>query len=166
MRGPLAKVRDEAFLAIRFSTKLKNLLLPEEVHGKSRRDKIGEAIIGRRIKILGVVVENEGVANLEKLDELAMNLGIGARFAVVKVIHGAFEKGILLIEFDDTERSAANGEDVHASVLVALGEFQDFRRATDVGDTFRKGEEHAELGLVLQAGVDHGTVTRLENVQR
>src|SRR5712692_809704 len=81
------------------------------------------------------------------LQELVVRLGIG--------VH----------QLRYAERRAADGDDVHTAVVVTLNDFGDFRGATHADNSFRQGQEHAELAFFVDAMADHLAVARLENVQ-
>jgi hypothetical protein len=89
----------------------------------------------------------------------------GGGGAVFEIVDCAFEERVLVKEFDDSKRDAANCEDVHATILVSLYDFKDFCGAADPGDTVVEGEEHTEFGFVFEAIADHLSVARLENMQ-
>ena len=72
---------------------------------------------------------------------------------------------MVLEKIENAEWGAADGEDVHAAVAVALDDVEDFRGAADARQTFGHGKQHAEFGFLREAIFDHGAVTRLKNVQ-
>ena len=105
------------------------------------------------------------MTGLEEFDEFALDAGIGGLFAILEVIHLAFEERVVLEKIEDAEWGAADGEDVYAAVAVALDDVEDFRGAADARQTFGHGKQHAEFGFLREAIFHHGAVTRLKNVQ-
>src|SRR6266404_6314893 len=167
MRRPVAKVREEALLAFGFGAQLKNALFPEQIHGEFGGDDVGELLV--RVgssNVARVVAEDQRMASLIEFGEgFACLLGWSG-VAIIEVVNAAFEERVYREEFDDTEGSAADREDVHAAVVVTFNDFQNFGGAAGAGNSVREGEKHAEFGLVVEAIADHFAVARLENVQR
>ncbi|GAC1639138.1 MAG: hypothetical protein NVS9B14_20150 [Candidatus Acidiferrum sp.] len=85
---------------------------------------------------------------------------------IVEIVYAAFQKGIVSEKLDDAKRRAADGDDVHAAVVVFLGYFKNFGGAAGSGHAVIESEEHAEFGFVVKTIADHLAITRLENVQR
>src|ERR1700723_379260 len=77
----------------------------------------------------------------------------------------ALGEGLLLEKLDDAEGFAANCQNVHRPVVVALNDFNNFRGAPYSSNAFGKRQKNAELGFFFQATVDHFEITRLEDVQ-
>jgi hypothetical protein len=165
MRGPLTKIRYQAFLAVRLGAQLKNMLLPHQVHGQSAGDEIREFVGRGVLEILGIVVEDERVAGFVEFDEFALHGRAAGSFAVFQIIHAACEKRLALKEVQHAEGRAANGEDVHAAVVVTLYDVENFSGAADVSEAIGQRKEHPEFGMILDAGFDHLAVARFENVQ-
>src|SRR5271165_4124604 len=120
MRRPVSEVREEAQLTISLGAELEELLLAEQVHGKSGGDGIGKLLGGNLIEVFGQVREEDGMAGFVEFDELLLAASGCGEFAVFEVVDLAFEKGIIVEEFGDTENIAADGDDIHAAVFVAF----------------------------------------------
>src|SRR5262249_36409468 len=165
MRCPLAKVPHQPFLAIGLTAQLKDLLLPEKIHWQSACNEIRKLVRRCAFQILGVVVIDQRMAGFEELHEFALDAWIRRSVAIFEVIHATFEEGVLFEKFEHTKGGTANGENVHASVFVALDDIEDFGGAANTSDAVRKRKQHAEFGFVLQAGSYHLAVAGLENVQ-
>src|SRR5467141_3273764 len=105
------------------------------------------------------------MAGFEQLDELALHAWIRGDFPVIKIIHMTFQERVFLEKLDNSKRGAADGENIHAAVLITLCNVQNFGGAADTRDSLVEGKEHAELGLFFQAAFHHGAVTRFEYVQ-
>src|SRR5260370_40782237 len=91
--------------------------------------------------------------------------------AVIKEVDISFQElvvpvGVGIHQLRYAEREAADGDDVHAAVVVTLHDFGHPRGATDTDNSFRQGQEHAELAFLVEAMADHLAVARLENMQR
>jgi len=117
------------------------------------------------LEIFRIVIEDERMTGFEKFDKFALDAGIGGRFAILEVIHLAFEKRVFLEKIENTKWGAADGEDVYAAVVVTLYDGTDFRGAADASQTLGQGEKHAEIRFLREAIFHHGAVTRLKNVQ-
>src|SRR5258708_3170202 len=165
MRGPLSKVRYQTFLAVRLRPKLENLLLPQWFHRQCGGNEIGDFFRQSAFELLRIIVKNQSVAGFEELHEFALDARIGGRFPVFQVIDLAFQKRVFREKFHHAEWGAAGSDDVHAAVVVAFYDVENFGGATDSRDALRKRKEHAELGFFFQTVFHHFTVTRLENMQ-
>jgi hypothetical protein len=166
MRSPLAKVRDEALLAVGFRAQLENPLLPEEIEGERIGHAVGEIVRLPAFHILRIIAEDQSVAGLIEFDEFAANPGIGSGVAVVEVVDESLEKRLLVQEADDAKGGSANGENVHASVVIAFDDLDDFGGTANVGNAIGRSQQHSEFGFLLQAVSNHGAIAGLENVQR
>jgi len=60
---------------------------------------------------------------------------------------------------------APYGQNIHSPIGIALQHFHDLRVAADARYAVRHGQQHAKVGMFSQAFVDHGTVTRFEDMQ-
>src|SRR5580700_4100803 len=166
MRGPRAKIPDEAFLTIQFRAQLEDLLFPEQIHGQragnNERDMGGLLAVG----VFGIVLKDEGVACCVELDKLAPQGWVGQRIPVFEIVDMALGEGILVEELDDAEGLAADRQDIHCLVVVALDDFDDLRSTAHASNALGERQENTKLGLLFQAPADHFKITRLEDVQR
>jgi hypothetical protein len=107
------------------------------------------------------------VTGLVKLDQLLAFARRRERFIgiVLEVIHVTFQKRILREQVDDAERATADSDNVHAAVLVTLDDLEDFSRTSYANHSIRKGKEHAERRLGVEALASHTPIARLKNVQ-
>ncbi len=165
MQRPLTEIPQEAVLPFSFGTQLKNLLFPQEFQRERARDNKRERFAGGLREICGDTREKQGVTDLVKFNQLFANLRIEKGILIFKIIDRASEKRIVGEQVHDAVRMATHGENVHAAVVIAFRDFQNFRAATDVGDAVGKGKEHAERCFFVQTLANHATVTRFENVQ-
>jgi hypothetical protein len=166
MRRPVAKVRRQTFLALRFGAEFEELLLPQEIERKRRGDGVSKLMGRDSVEILGHTSEEKGMAGFIKLDELTGDRRGYNVVDVFQVVDMTLKQGIVREEFNNTERFAANGDDIHAAVFVMLDDFQDFHRAADANDAVWKGQQHAEGRFRVEAFADHLAVARLKNVKR
>jgi len=90
------------------------------------------------------------VTGLEEFDEFALDAGISGGFAVLEVVHLAFEERVVLEKIEDAEWGAADGEDIHSAVAVAFYDGADFRGAADASQAFGHGKKHAEFGFLAK----------------
>lgn len=165
MRRPLAKVGYQALLAVGFRAQLKNLLLPKQIHGERGRNDKGELFVGWTVGVSGIVVKEKCVTDLIELDQFLADAFVRGNLPVVEVVDLPLDQRILGEEFHYAEGSTANDDDVHTAVGMALQDFEDFGGAADASDAFGEGQQHSKFGFVFEATLDHGFVTRLENVQ-
>src|SRR5208282_2405996 len=145
MRRPGAEIPDQAFLPVRFGAKLEDLLLPEQIHRQSACDDERELSRLSPGSVLRIILKNEGVAGFVEFDKLAAQRWIRGRVAVFEVIHVALGERILFEELDDAERLAADGQNVHCTVAMALDDFDDFRGAAYPGNALGERQKDAEL---------------------
>src|SRR5215471_17210677 len=122
MRRPVAKVRRKPMLAFRLGAKFQELLFPQEVQGKSRSDGIGQLVWRDGVEVLGNAAEEQRVAGLIEFNQLLDRLRRRGGVGVFQIIDVALEKRIAGEQFDDAKRLAANGDDIHAAVLVTLND--------------------------------------------
>ena len=165
MRGPLAEVRHQAFLPVRFRAKLQNLLLPQQFHRQSAGNEIGKRVQGSAFEIFGIIVEDKRMARFKKFDELALESRVAGELVIFKVVHLTLKKRVSREKFHHTKGGAANGANVHASVGILRHNFGNLRGAADAGYTLGEGKKHSEFRLFLEAVFHHRAVTRLENMQ-
>lgn len=71
----------------------------------------------------------------------------------------------LLIDFEKFESLTALRHDVHASIVIGLGDGEDLRRTTYVCQGVLLCADDAEKILLVQALADHFLVTGFEDVQ-
>src|SRR6267143_214658 len=166
MRRPFTKVRYQALLAVSLRPKFEDLLLPIFFFKQKTAYEIREFLRGGAFEILGIVVEDQGVADFEELHEFAPDTRIGGGFPVIQVIDVAFQKRVFRVKFHDAEGKAAGSEDVHPAVFVVFYDVENLGGAADARDALGKRKKHAEFGLFFQTVFHHFAVTRLENVQR
>src|SRR5260370_27997371 len=166
MRGPLSKVRYQTLLAVGLRPKLENLLLPQWFHRQRGGNEIGDFFRQSAFELLRIIVKDQSVAGCEELHELALDARIGGRFPVFQVIDVAFQKRVFREKFHHAEWGAAGIDDVHAAVVVAFYDVENFGGATDSRDAFGQREKHAKLGFFFETVFHHFAVTRLENMQR
>src|SRR5882724_2832532 len=140
MRRPLAEVRDEALLAFNLGTQFQNALLPEQIHRKSRCDSVGNPVFGRFSWLAWIIIKNQCVAGLIKLDQLSRDARIRWYRPVFQKIYIAAHQWLFRKEFDNPKRLAPYGQNVAASVVVATGYFQNFRRAAGSRHSVRQGQ--------------------------
>ena len=105
------------------------------------------------------------MAGFVEFDELALQHGIPGSSTVLQVIHLPFPQRIFREQFYYAKRNAAHRHNVHASVVIALHDFQDLCRAADFRHALWQRQEHAEFRFFLQANLHHFFIARLENVQ-
>ena len=105
------------------------------------------------------------MASFVKFDELGFGGMIG-NFTVFQIVNLAFEQRILSEKFDGAERNASHGDNIHSAVGIASKDFHNLGCATDARDASGHGKQHAKLGTLAHAFIDHFPVTRLENMQR
>ena len=60
------------------------------------------------MEIFWIVVEDERVTSLEEFDEFALDAGISGGFAILEVIHLAFEERVVLEKIEDAEWGASD----------------------------------------------------------
>src|SRR6267142_2356579 len=171
MRRPLAKVAYQALLAVSFRAQLQDLLLPHKIEGKSGRHQEGQIFRGFGCDIFRIVVKNEGVAHLVEAGEFRLQARIDASVAVIEKVDVAFQESVFRIsirvdQLRYTKWRAADGDDVHAAIVVALHDFCHLGGATYADDPLGQGQQKSELGFFVDAAAHHLAVTRLENVQR
>lgn len=94
-----------------------------------------------------------------------MDARVGRGFTVFEIIHVAFEDGVFCEQLYGAKGDAAVGEDIHAAVVIALGDIYDFGGAADARDAVGEREKHAKFRVVFEAVFYHLAVTGLENVQ-
>src|SRR5258707_4367982 len=87
-------------------------------------------------------------------------------FPYTTLFRSVVRVGVGIHQLRYAEREAADGDDVHAAVVVTLHDFGHPRGATDTDNSFGQSEEHAELAFLVEAMADHLTVARLGYVQR
>src|SRR5580704_4832693 len=166
MRGPIAKVREQAFLAIRFGAELQDLLFPQEIDGQARSDSVGESLARGFVQIAWNIREEKGVAGFVEFDQLFFLCRVEGRVSVLQVIDLPFEQRIFGKQVYDAKWHTADGNDVYATVIVALRGFQNFGGAANADDTLFQSQEHAERNVLIEALAYHAAVARFENVQR
>src|SRR5258708_14655705 len=127
--------------------------------------EIGDFFRQSAFELLRIIVKDQSVAGFEELHELALDARIGGRFPVFQVIDLAFQKRVFREKFHHAEWDAAGSDDVHAAVVVAFYDVENFGGATDSRDAFGQREKHAKLGFFLETVLHHFAVTRLENMQ-
>ena len=91
--------------------------------------------------------------------------GIGLAGFVGDEQHFAAQEGTLMIQFQEFEPLATLCDNVHAAVIVGLGDCYDLGGAADLRNALFLRPDHAEHRFFLQALADHLPVARLENVQ-
>ena len=64
------------------------------------------------------------------------------------------------------KRLTAFADNVEPPIRILLGDGDDFRCASDLGDALFRRQHYAESSVMVEALPDHFFVTRLENVQR
>src|SRR5713101_9582079 len=170
MRRPLTQVSYQPLLPIRLRAQLQNLLLTEEIERQRACDYKGQEFRGFTLHISGIVLEDQSVADLVESHELTPRACVGAMLTVSEEVDIAFQElivrvGVGVHQLGYAERRAANGDDVHAAVVVTLHDFGDIRGATHADNSFRQSQEHSELAFMVDALADHLAVARLENVQ-
>src|SRR3974377_80817 len=167
MRGPLAEIPEQAILAFGLGAQFENLLFPQQIEWKGRGNGKGEFFVAEVVEIFRHAGVEESVTGLVKLDQLLAFARRGERITaiVLEVIHVTFQKRIFREQVDDAERATADGDNVHAPVLVTLPAFEGFRRTSYANHSVRKAKEHAEGSFGVEALADHTPIARLKNVQ-
>jgi hypothetical protein len=165
MRRPFAKVGHETLLALGFRAQLQNALFPKKIKGKFVGNQIGELQIVRAVMVTRVIAEDQSVTSLIELNEPAAKRGINRSGTVFQIVHRALKEGIVIEEFDHAKRRAADGLYIHAAIIVALRNIEDFCGAARAGDAVGKTKEHAEFRLVFETIADHAAIAGLKNVQ-
>src|SRR6202022_3500355 len=102
--------------------------------------------------------------------ELILYACVGAMLAVIQEVHIPFQELIVRVrlgvhQLNYAKRGASDGEDVHATVVVALDDLGHFRGATDTDNSLRQTQQHSELRLFLDAAAHHFPVSWLEYMQ-
>jgi hypothetical protein len=105
------------------------------------------------------------VAGFIEFDEFPLHARAAGRFTVFQIVDAACEKRLSLKEVQHAERSASDGDDVHATVVVAFYHVKDFRGAAHVSEAIGKRKEQAEFRLFLDTSLHHLPIARLENMQ-
>lgn len=80
--------------------------------------------------------------------------------------HVGTQEVAFLIHLQNFKALSAFGNDIHAAVVIFFCHRNNFRCATDSGDSVFLRQHNAELPLLGQAFSDHFLVARLENMQR
>src|SRR6516165_4661517 len=167
MRGPLAEIPEQAILAFGLGAQFENLLFPQQIEWKGSGNCKGEFFVAEVVEIFRHAGVEESVTGLVKLDQLLAFPRRGGTIIeiVLEVIHVTFQKRVFRDQIHDAERATADSDNVHATVLVTLDDFEDFRRTSHENHSIRKGKEHAEGRFGVKALADHTSIAGLENVQ-
>src|SRR5579859_6326348 len=171
MRRPLPKVAYQALLAVIFRTQFQDLLFTEEIERQPAGDDERKALVFAALDISGTVFKEQRVADLVQASKLALGARVNVAVTVVEEIDIAFEQlvvgvGLGVDQIGHVKWRAADGDDVHAPVVVALGYFADLRGATDTDNPFGQSKEDAERRFFVHAAAHHLAVAMLKNVQR
>ncbi len=84
---------------------------------------------------------------------------------VVEVADAALSVGLAVDQLEHLEAAPADGDNVHASILVAVYDVIDGRGAAHVDDALIAGEHDAEFGTVFDGLADHFLVPLLEDME-
>src|SRR5260370_40343930 len=91
MRRPVEEGPEQAFLPFAFGAQFKNLLLAKQLDGQGRRNGIGELSIRGFFNVGGKAVEDQGVAGLVLLNQLASALSLNGSFTVFQIVDLAID---------------------------------------------------------------------------
>src|SRR5271165_3464706 len=165
MRGPFAKVREQPFLALLFGAEFQDLLFPQKIKRQGRGDGVRQPPERLGFNISWQAGEQQGVAGLVEFDQLALLWTIHRGLAIVKVIHQAVQKRLVFEKLNDPEGIPADGDNIHAAIVMGLDDFQNFRCAADPYDTIGQRQQHSKRLTQVYAFTHHAAIARLENVQ-
>src|SRR3981081_104340 len=90
--------------------------------------------------------------------------------AVIQEVDIPFQEVVVRVrlgvhQLNYAKRRASDGEDVHATVVVALDDLGPFGGATDADNSLRQTQQHSELRLFLDATAHHLAVAWFEYMQ-
>ena len=146
-----------------FGAKLKQLLLClwDELDRRGHRvgvklleDRFRRARVGRPCDNLGVAA---ACVREHVLVDICRRVG--------EELDRAGGIGHVVDPAQELERSRALDDDVHSAVLSALEQLRDDRRAANFPEAVIGKPDDTELGLIVEAIVDHPPVALLEDVQ-
>jgi hypothetical protein len=112
------------------------------------------------------LAENQGVTDLEALDQMSFFFGILREDIFYQVFGDGFLIFPLIQDFDHAKKGAAFAQDIGAAIGIFLQLFYDLSGATDFYDSGFSRQNYAHLEIFAYTSRDHRFVTLLENVQR